>query len=85
MADFVGLEKDEDQLRSAVIASSFENMLRLELERGRPYRDEGPETFLRKGQPGNWTEFFGSEEKAVFQSREGNILIRLGYEADDDW
>jgi hypothetical protein len=36
MADFVGLEKDEDQLRSAVIASSFENMLRLELERGRP-------------------------------------------------
>jgi len=85
MADFIGLEAQEDQLRRAVEAASFENMRRLEFERGRPYRNDSPDVFVRKGQPGNWKEFFGPEEKAIFKPREGHVLIKLGYETDDNW
>lgn len=85
MAGFIGLEAKEEQLRCAVEASNFENMRRLEFKRGRPYKNEGPEVFMRKGQPGNWREFFGPEEKAIFKSREGHVLIKLGYEVDDNW
>lgn len=85
MAGFIGLEIEDEKLRCAVRASSFENMLRLELQRGRPYKDDGPETFLRKGQPGNWKELFGPEEKRLFKDREGQVLIELGYEENDNW
>lgn len=85
IADFIGLQVDEDQLRYAVEASSFENMRRLEFEKGRPYKKEGPEVFMRRGQPRNWREFFGPEEKAFFKSREGYVLVKLGYEKDNGW
>jgi len=85
IADFLGLSVTEDRLQSAVQASSFQSMQRLERDRGRPFQDEGPEVFVRKGQPGNWKEFFGPEEKALFKDREGDVLIRLGYEVDDNW
>lgn len=85
IADFIGLEAKERQLRSAVEAASFQNMRRLELERGRPYKHDGPEAFVRKAQPGNWREFFGPEEKAIFKSRERHALSGLGYEPDDNW
>ncbi|MEW6192543.1 MAG: sulfotransferase domain-containing protein [Bacillota bacterium] len=85
MADFIGLDPKEDELRYAVEASSFQNMQRLELEKGRPYQNEGPEVFVRKGKPGNWKEFFGPEEKAIFKSRDGKMLIKLGYETNNEW
>ena len=85
MADFIDLEVEEDRLRCAIEAASFENMRRLEFEKGRPYKKEGPEVFMRRGQPRNWKEFFGPEEKAIFKSREGHVLIKLGYEKDNGW
>ena len=85
IAEFIGFETGEYQLRCAVEASSFDNMRRLEIQKGRPYKDDGPEVFVRKGQPGNWKEVFGSEEKRLFKNSEGQILIRLGYEEDDNW
>lgn len=85
IASFLGLDPTADQLRQAVAQSSFENMRRLEMERGRPYKAEGPELFMRRGQPGNWKEYFGEKEKELFKQREGETLIRLGYESDEGW
>ena len=85
IAEFIGLETTQAELRQAIAASSFENMRSLELEKGRPYKHEGPEVFMREGRSGGWRAFFGAEEKAIFKAREGRFLVRLGYEQDDNW
>jgi hypothetical protein len=85
MVDFMGMETTEDQLQDAVEAASFKNMRRLEIEKGRPYKDTGPDIFVREGRWGTWKELFGPEERAIFKAREGHVLVKLGYEQDNTW
>jgi hypothetical protein len=40
---------------------------------------------FRKGQPGNWREHFSEANKALFKEQAGDLLLRLGYEKDNDW
>lgn len=40
---------------------------------------------FRKGQPGNWCEHFTAANKAFFKESTGDLLLRLGYEKDNDW
>jgi hypothetical protein len=41
---------------------------------------------FRKGQPGNWKEYFTEENKRRFKAVAGDLLTRLGYEdSDEDW
>jgi len=40
---------------------------------------------FRKGKPGNWREHFTPKNKAVFKEFTGDLLIRLGYEKDQNW
>jgi hypothetical protein len=40
---------------------------------------------FRKGKPGNWREHFSAHNIAVFKEYTGDLLIRLGYEKDQDW
>jgi hypothetical protein len=40
---------------------------------------------FRKGQPGNWREYFTPANIALFKERTGDLLIRLGYEKSQDW
>lgn len=40
---------------------------------------------FRKGQPGNWEEHFTQANKAHFKATAGDLLIRLGYERDNNW
>ena len=40
---------------------------------------------FRKGQPGNWREHFTDENKERFKAVAGDLLIKLGYEEDNDW
>lgn len=40
---------------------------------------------FRKGQSGDWREHFSNENKRMFKKQAGDLLIRLGYEKDDDW
>jgi len=39
----------------------------------------------RKGQPGNWREYFTPANKALFKEQAGGLLVQLGYEKDDQW
>lgn len=39
----------------------------------------------RKAQPGNWREHFTDANKRNFKDHTGDLLIRLGYEQDNDW
>lgn len=40
---------------------------------------------FRKGQPGNWREHFTPANVALFKEYTGDLLLRLGYERDQDW
>lgn len=85
--NFIGLQVTEEQIIGAIAGSKFDNMRKLEKQRGRPYKEEekGPDIFMRQGQQGNWHDFFGIEERRIFKFREGNTLIKLGYEKNHNW
>jgi sulfotransferase 6B1 len=40
---------------------------------------------FRKGKPGNWREHFSPENVRLFKDQTGDLLVRLGYEQDQDW
>ncbi len=40
---------------------------------------------FRKGKIGGWKTHFSNEHKAAFKERNGQILIELGYESNNDW
>jgi hypothetical protein len=40
---------------------------------------------FRSGKSGEWQKSFNNEHKQVFKEVAGDLLIRLGYEKDNDW
>jgi len=40
---------------------------------------------FRKGKPGNWREHFTQDNIRNFKELTGDLLVRLGYEQDNDW
>jgi hypothetical protein len=86
MVKFLNLDVSYEMLQGAIARSSFHQMRQIELERGRPYQaQEGADLFVREGKVGGWREFFGEEEKQIFNEREGNLLVKFGYAKDLNW
>lgn len=40
---------------------------------------------FRSGKVGGWQEHFTEEHKALFKDVTGDLLVKLGYEKDEDW
>ncbi|PWB71152.1 MAG: hypothetical protein C3F07_15010 [Anaerolineales bacterium] len=40
---------------------------------------------FRSGKTGGWVDHFGEEHKKLFKDVAGDLLVRLGYEKDNDW
>jgi hypothetical protein len=40
---------------------------------------------FRSGKTGGWREFFTSEHKKLFKDVAGDLVVRLGYEGNNDW
>jgi hypothetical protein len=40
---------------------------------------------FRSGKTGSWREHFAEEHKKLFKDVAGDLLVRLGYERDNDW
>jgi hypothetical protein len=40
---------------------------------------------FRSGKTGEWEKHFTKEHKKIFKDVAGDLLIRLGYEKDNDW
>ena len=64
---------------------TFDEMKNIETKYGRGKYKSGPDVFMRAGEIGNWTNFFGDAEKKIFKEKENSALLRLGYEKTEDW
>lgn len=80
LLEFLGAGADDETVRRCVNAASFER-----LSRGRRRGEEDATSFFRKGVAGDWRNAFTDSDKSVFKEQAGRLLVRLGYEKDDDW
>ncbi len=55
------------------------------LSKGRGKGEEDKQSHYRKGTEGDWVNHFSEEHKNVFKELYGDLLIKLGYEKDQDW
>jgi|YNPNPStandDraft_1061719.scaffolds.fasta_scaffold18913_1 hypothetical protein len=72
---------DEVEKSGYRIPTPREEALRLLMAAIQPRRSA---TF-RSGKSGTWRQYFTEEHKRLFKEVAGDLLIRLGYETDNDW
>jgi hypothetical protein len=72
---------DEVEKSGYRIPTHREEALRLLMAAIQPRRSA---TF-RSGKSGTWRQYFTEEHKRLFKEVAGDLLIRLGYETDNDW
>ena len=58
---------------------------RFEKKARRRKGEEDPKSHYRKGQPGDWRNHFTEAHVAAFKEKFGDLLVRLGYEPDNNW
>ncbi len=69
-----------ERLLGIVHAHRFERKAR-----GRARGEEDVHSHYRIGVPGSWAQHFTPAVRTAFKAEHGELLIRLGYEADHDW
>lgn len=52
---------------------------------GRSKGKENTDSHYRKGVAGDWANHFTPEHVAHFKERYADLLVKMGYETDDDW
>lgn len=77
--EFLGAVADERTVSRCVRAASFEK-----LSEGRKPGEEAA-SFYRKGVAGDWKNVFTEQNRQGFKEIAGGLLIKLGYERDNDW
>ena len=70
---------DDSRIQQAIEKFSFAR------QTGRASGIEDRASYLRKGQAGDWLNYFTLEAAEVFAAECGDTLIRAGYETDDSW
>ena len=79
---FLGSDASEKTVTRCVVSASFET---------RSGRERGRENYSlyhgkhRKGIAGDWKNVFTEQNKREFKAAAGDLLVRMGYEKDDDW
>jgi len=78
---FLGVEKTDISLEESIKTEMTSNPD----EEWQTKRNEDIASFLPKGQAGNWTRLFTEKDKFVFKEVAGGMLIKWGYEQDNNW
>jgi len=52
---------------------------------GRRLGEEDRGSYMRNGLPGDWRRHFAADHKKRFKELFPGVLVKLGYEADEDW
>lgn len=77
---FLGVACGEAVVTACVEAHTFEKQTK-----GRKPGEADPTHTTRKGIVGDWKNYFSEANRALFKDLAGDVLIDLGYEADNDW
>lgn len=85
MVEFIGIEVSGEAITQAVESSKFDKMREIDQTKGRKYNLTGTKDFVRKGKAGTWQDEFSQGDIAYFKKNAGNLLVRLGYESDQNW
>ena len=79
--EFLGVKKTDISLETKTKAEMESNPD----EEWQTKQNEDIASFLPKGQAGNWTRLFTEKDKSVFKEVAGGMLVKWGYEKDDNW
>lgn len=79
LLEFLGADASEQVVSQCVRAASFEKLA------GGRKRGHEDASFFRKGIAGDWKNVFTEQDKQNFKAAAGDLLIKLGYEKDNDW
>ena len=85
LIEFVGLEVTQEQLEHAVEKNSFANRIKRRAGKVRDVGEADNGKFERKGIIGDWKNLFNNDAKKLFVKYEGDTLIKLEYEPNNDW
>jgi GT2 family glycosyltransferase len=80
LIDECGLDVSPARLAAAVESCRFEATTK-----GRPRGQEDINAHLRKGQAGDWRNYFTPRITARFKEKYGSLLVATGYEKDLGW
>lgn len=80
MDELCGEPVDPDRVSMALDKFSFARQ-----SKGREAGAEDRSSFLRKGQAGDWKNYFTTEAARIFAEKAGDALILAGYESDLGW
>ena len=72
---FLGLDASPGVVGSCVEATAFDK-----LSGGRQRGEEDPNSFFRKGEVGDWKNWFTGEHLELFERRAGSLHRALGYD-----
>lgn len=81
--DFIDLDKNQNEITSAILASDFEKMKSLEQAQSNLYpgfkNTNSAIPFMRTGKSGGWKEYFSAQEEKDFFRYHGEAMQRLNY------
>ena len=82
IVDFLDLWWDDEKGRKAVAKSDFQNLQKLERQKGFPEKPRDVATFFRRGQSGGWRDTLPRELARRIVDDHGFMMRRLGYGAE---
>ena len=72
--NFLAVASGEENINAILEETDFKKL-----------KGDDKEGFFRKGTTGDWVNYFTEEDKKLFKSRSGDLLVDLGYESDNNW
>lgn len=85
LTDFVGVEVPDSKIDEAVEKNSFANRTKRRGGKVRTTGETDNSQFERKGIVGDWKNLFSDDAKKLFAKHEGDTLVKLEYEPNQDW
>lgn len=67
------------------VAMNFVERHSFKKKAGRNLGEITEKSHLRSGRSGEWQKFYNSEHKAFFKELYGDVLVKIGYEDNNDW